>query len=67
LQTAGVHKSRGPSRPGDKILSGGALCLLILNAELASCQPFGAKNFVVVSSFWKICAFIYLVSRNEIW
>jgi hypothetical protein len=22
---------------------------------------------VVVSSFWKICAFIYLVSRNEIW
>jgi len=59
---------------GRKILSGGAFYLLALNTDLASCQPSGAKNSVVASRFWKICAFlvkdisfIYLVSEYDIW
>jgi len=74
LQTAGVHKSRGPSPPGDKILSGGILYLLVPDTELAFCQPSGAKNFVVAPRFCKICAFlvkdisfIYLMPEYDIW
>jgi hypothetical protein len=58
LQTVGVHKSRGASSLGNKILSRASFCLLVIDTELASFQASGAKNFLAASRFWKICAFL---------
>jgi hypothetical protein len=53
--TLGAHKSRGPGRPGDKLLYGSASYLWALSMKLVSCHHIGALNFEVAPIFLELC------------